>query len=419
MTTTIPDPFAPVTLGPVTLRNRIIKAATSEGRSPKGLVTDDLIDFHLDFIRGGAGMTTVAYCCVSPEGASAPGQILMSEKALPGLKRLTDAIHAEGGAISAQLGHAGMVASKKITGVTSMGPSKFVNPSSMEYCRAIRREEITMVIEQFGAAARIAVEAGFDAVELHFGHNYLPSSFLSPLLNRRKDEYGGSIENRSRFVREIAQRVRAEVGDKIAVIAKISMDDGLPGSIWLNDSIRTAQLLDEDRNLDAIELTQGSSIIRQMYLFRGDVPVSDFAAVVKEPMKTGVRLFGKFALGSFPYKDLYMLDAARQFVPVMKHTKLILLGGINNREHIDTGMREGFDFVAMGRGLLREPDLINRIREDSTVTSRCIHCNKCMYTVYGRTHCVMEPNSHHGALPEADSPYAVDRERLLPLSSGG
>lgn len=419
MTTTIPDPFAPVTLGPVTLRNRIIKAATSEGRSPKGLVTDDLIDFHLDFIRGGAGMTTVAYCCVSPEGASAPGQILMSEKSLPGLKRLTDAIHAEGGAISAQLGHAGMVASKKITGVTSMGPSKFVNPSSMEYCRAIRREEITMVIEQFGAAARIAVEAGFDAVELHFGHNYLPSSFLSPLLNRRKDEYGGSIENRSRFVREIAQRVRAEVGDKIAVIAKISMDDGLPGSIWLNDSIRTAQLLDEDRNLDAIELTQGSSIIRQMYLFRGDVPVSDFAAVVKEPMKTGVRLFGKFALGSFPYKDLYMLDAARQFVPVMKHTKLILLGGINNREHIDTGMREGFDFVAMGRGLLREPDLINRIREDSTVTSRCIHCNKCMYTVYGRTHCVMEPNSHHGALPEADSPYAVDRERLLPLSSVG
>ncbi|QXQ10272.1 NADH:flavin oxidoreductase [Paeniglutamicibacter sp. Y32M11] len=416
MTTMIPDPFAPTTLGPVQLRNRIIKAATSEGRSPKGLVTDDLIDFHRSYIRGGAGMTTVAYCCVSPEGASAPGQILMSAKALPGLQQLTDAIHAEGGAISAQLGHAGMVASKKITGVTSMGPSRFVNPSSMEYCRAIRREEIALVIEQFGQAARIAVDAGFDAVELHFGHNYLPSSFLSPLLNRRKDEYGGSIENRSRFVREIAQRVREEVGDKIAVIAKISMDDGLPGGIWLNDSIRTAQLLDEDKNLDAIELTQGSSIIRQMYLFRGDVPVADFAAVVKEPMKTGVRLFGKLALGSFPYRDLYMLEAARQFVPVMKNTKLILLGGINNREHIETGMREGFDFVAMGRGLLREPDLINRIEADATVSGRCIHCNKCMYTVYGRTHCVMEPDSHHGALPDKNSPYAVNRERLLPLA---
>ncbi|PQZ94576.1 NADH:flavin oxidoreductase [Arthrobacter sp. MYb227] len=411
-----PDLFAPIALGPVQLRNRIIKAATSEGRSPEGLVTDDLIDFHLDFVRGGAGLTTVAYCCVSPEGASAPGQILMSEKALPGLRRLTDAVHSEGGAISAQLGHAGMVASKKITGVTSMGPSRFVNPSSMEYCRAMRREEIPMVIDQFGEAAKIAVEAGFDAVELHFGHNYLPSSFLSPLLNRRKDEYGGSIENRSRLVREIAQRVREVVGNKVAVIAKISMDDGLPGSIWLTESIRTAQLLDQDRTLDALELTQGSSIIRQMYLFRGDVPVADFAAVVKEPMKTGVRLFGKFALGNFPYKDLYMLEAARQFVPVMKNTKLILLGGINNLEHMNTGMQEGFDFIAMGRSLLREPDLINRIKEDGNVTSRCVHCNKCMYTVYARTHCVLEPDSHFSPLDDSVSAYSVPEEYRLSVT---
>lgn len=411
-----PDLFAPVTLGPVTLRNRIIKAATSEGRSPEGLVTDDLIDFHLDYIRGGAGMTTVAYCCVSPEGASAPGQILMSEKALPGLKRLTDAIHAEGGAVAAQLGHAGMVASKKITGVTSMGPSRFFNPSSMEYCRAIKPDEIRMVIDQFAAAAKIAVEAGFDALELHFGHNYLPSSFLSPLLNRRKDEYGGSIENRSRFVREIAQRVREVVGNRLAVTAKISMDDGLPGSIWLTESIRTAQLLDQDQTLDAIVLTQGSSIIRQMFLFRGDVPVSEFAAVVKEPMKTGVRLFGKFALGNFPYKDLYMLEAARQFIPVVKNTKLILLGGINNLEHMNTGMQEGFDFVAMGRSLLREPDLINRIKEDSSVTSRCVHCNKCMYTVYARTHCVLEPDSHFSPISSELSSYSVPEEHRLTVT---
>src|SRR5699024_7888758 len=114
-----PDPFEPIRLGPVTVTNRIIKAATSEGRSPEGLVTDDLIDFHLQFVRGGVGMTTVAYCCVSPEGRSAPGQILMNADALPGLRRLTDAVHAEGAAISAQLGHAGPVASKTITGVRS------------------------------------------------------------------------------------------------------------------------------------------------------------------------------------------------------------------------------------------------------------------------------------------------------------
>lgn len=387
-----PDPFAPVTLGPVRLPNRIIKAATSEGRSPKGLVTDDLIRFHLDFVRGGVGMTTVAYCCVSPDGASAPGQILMSREALPGLQKMTEAVHEAGGAISAQLGHAGVVASKKVTGVRAVAPSRIINPSSFEYCREISKGEIHRVIDHFGHAAEIAVQAGFDAVELHFGHLYLPSSFLSPLLNRRNDEYGGSIENRSRFVREIAQRVREVVADRIAVTAKISMDDGIKGSIWLDDSLCTAQLLDADRNLDAIELTQGSSFFHQMYLFRGDVPVDDFAAKMKQPLKTGAKLFGKKALGEYPYRDLYMLESARQFIPTVRNTRLILLGGINSLEHVNTGLREGFDFVAMGRALLREPDLINRMRDDPSVVGRCNHNNKCMYTVFGRTHCVLDPD---------------------------
>ncbi|EME66872.1 oxidoreductase [Rhodococcus ruber BKS 20-38] len=404
------DPFAPTMLGPVRLRNRIIKAATSEGRSPEGLVTDDLIDFHLGFVRGGVGMTTVAYCCVAPEGASAPGQILMNRKALPGLRKLTDAVHEAGGAISAQLGHAGVVASKKITGVTAMAPSRVINPSSFEYCREIDRAEIRKVVDQFGEASAVAVEAGFDAIELHFGHLYLPSSFLSPLLNRRKDEYGGSIDNRSRFVREIARRVREVVGTRVAVTAKMSMDDGIRGSIWLTESLRTAQLLDQDRNLDALELTQGSSFFKQMYLFRGDVPVDEFASVMKEPFRTGVRLFGKRALGSYPYEDLYMLESARQFVPVMEHTALILLGGINNYDHITTGMREGFDFVAMGRALLREPDLIERIRADHTVTGRCNHNNKCMYTVYGRTHCVLVPDERPGNVAIAGpTPFTASR----------
>ena len=198
MTDASPDPFSPVQLGPVRLRNRIVKAATSEGRSPDGRVTDDLIAFHRSFAEGGVGMTTVAYCCVSPQGASAPGQIVMNGAALPGLRKLTDAVHVAGAAISAQLGHAGVVAPKKLTGVTAVAPSRFVNPTSFAYCREIRRDEIAAVIDQFADAAQVAIDGGFDAVELHFGHLYLPSSFLSPLINRRKDEYGGDIDNRSR-----------------------------------------------------------------------------------------------------------------------------------------------------------------------------------------------------------------------------
>ncbi|MGE2728392.1 NADH:flavin oxidoreductase [Mycolicibacterium vaccae] len=403
MTVSPPDPFAPATLGPVRLRNRIIKAATSEGRSPDGAVTDELIAFHRTFAEGGVGMTTVAYCCVSRRGASAPGQIVMDRGAVAGLNRLTDAVHDAGAAISAQLGHAGVVAPKKLTGATAVAPSRFVNPTSFAYCREIRRDEIAAVIDQFGQAAQIAADAGFDAVELHFGHLYLPSSFLSPLINRRKDEYGGDIDNRSRLVREIAQRVRDVVGDRIAVIAKLDMDDGLPGSIWIDEALRTAQLLDADGTLDAMELTQGSSVYRPMYLFRGDVPVREFATVMPPMLRPGVRLMGKSVMGAYPYEDLYMLSAARQFVPVMRNTKLILLGGITNRDHVETGMREGFDFVAMGRALLREPDLVNTMVADPSVRSRCTHNNKCMVTVFGRTHCVLDPEQRYGAVEPVSS----------------
>lgn len=389
------DPFQPASLGPVRLRNRIIKAATSEGRSPKGVVTDELIEFHRRFADGGVGMTTLAYCCIAREGASAPGQIVMDYRAIPGLKKLTDTMHDAGAAVCAQLGHAGVVASKKITGVRAVGPSKFVNPSSREYCREITRPEIKHVVDQFATATEVAIESGFDAVEMHFGHLYLPSSFLSPLLNRRKDDYGGGIENRARFVREIAQRVREVAGNRIAVTAKVNMDDGIRGGIWLDESLCTAKLLDQDGNLDAIELTQGSSVFKPMYLFRGDTPVDEFAAMMAQPIRLGLRVIGKRVMGDYPYRDLYMFESARQFVPAVKNTRLILLGGITNREHMVAGLREGFDFVAIGRALLREPDLIRRMMDDPTVQSRCIHCNKCMLTVFGRTHCVLDPGQRY------------------------
>ncbi|OBG75864.1 NADH:flavin oxidoreductase [Mycobacterium sp. E3298] len=403
--------FSPVQLGPATLRNPIIKAATSEGRSPQGLVTDDLIAFHRAFADGGVGMTTVAYCCVAPEGASAPGQIVMSSQALPGLRRLTDAVHGAGAAISAQLGHAGVVAPRALTGVTALSPSRFVNPTSLAYCRAITRDEIATVIDQFGTATQVAIDAGFDAVELHFGHLYLPSSFLSPLINRRKDEYGGSIDNRSRLSREIAERVREMAGGRIAVIAKLNMDDGLPGSIWIDEALRTAQLLDTDGTLDALELTQGSSVFKPMYLFRGDVPVREFARVMPAALRPAIRLAGKRVMGTYPYSDLYMLEAARQFVPVMRNTKLILLGGITRRDHVETAREEGFDFVAMGRALLREPDLVNKMIADPASRSRCNHNNKCMVTVFGRTHCVLDPDQRYGPPAKIDEQPAQHAAR--------
>ena len=383
--------FSPTKLGPITLPNRVIKAATSEGRSPDGKVTQALIDFHEGFIKGGVGMTTIAYCAISAEGFAAPGEILMIRENISGLKQFTQAMHKAGGKASAQLGHAGPVATKQITGVQPIAPSRFRSPSSFQVCREIGREEMKTIIRQFADAAEVAADADFDAIELHFGHLYLVSSFFSPWINKRKDEYGGSIENRTRFAKEILLAVKERVKDRLAIIVKMSMDDGIKNSIWLDESTQTARILDETGAVDAFELTMGSSVKNQMYLFRGETDLEGMSKTQKGIFRLGVKWFGKLVLGEYPYEHLYMLKSARQFQTVVKNAQLILLGGINDYAHLQTAMQEGFDFVAMGRALLREPDIINKLKDNPLGRGRCIQCNKCMSTVFQTTNCVFIP----------------------------
>lgn len=388
---TQPNVFTPAKLGPVTLRNRIIKAATFEASTPDALVTDDLITYHRLPAAGGVGMTTVAYCAVSPGGRTDGWQIWMRPEAVPGLKKLTEAIHAEGAAISAQIGHAGPVANARTNKAKALAPVRFFNPLSMRFAKKATREDIRDVTEAHANAARHAIESGFDAVEIHLGHNYLASSFLSPLINRRTDEFGGSLENRAKVARGVVRAVRQAVekeGNPIAVTAKLNMSDGVRGGISLEESLQTAKWLEEDGGLDAIELTAGSSLVNPMYLFRGDAPVKEFAGAFKPPMRWGIRMTGKKFLREYPYREAYLLREAKQFRAELK-LPLILLGGITNRETMDLAMAEGFDFVAMGRALLAEPDLINRIQADPSVRSVCNHNNQCMASIYSHTHCVL------------------------------
>ncbi|MEV4676295.1 MULTISPECIES: NADH:flavin oxidoreductase [Actinomadura] len=385
---TTPDVFAPAKLGPLELRNRVIKAATFEGMTKGALVGDELVEFHRRHAAGGVGMSTVAYCAVAPEGRTERDQIWMRPEALPGLRRLTDAVHAEGAAVSAQIGHAGPVANGKSNGLPSLGPSRSFNPQALRMTRAASGADIERVTKAHAGAALLAIEAGFDAVEIHFGHNYLASSFLSPKINKRTDEYGGSLANRAKVVRGIARAVRDAVGDRIAILAKLNMDDGVPGGLWLDESLRVAQWLEQDGGLDALELTAGSSLLNPMYLFRGDAPVREFAAAMPQPVKLGVQLVGGKFIRSYPYEEAYLLDSARQFRAALK-MPLVLLGGVTRRETMDLAMAEGFQFVAMARALLREPDLLNRMRDEPETRSLCIHCNKCMPTIFSGTHCVL------------------------------
>jgi 2,4-dienoyl-CoA reductase-like NADH-dependent reductase (Old Yellow Enzyme family) len=385
------DVFGEAKLGPVTLRNRIIKAATFEASTPDALVTDDLITYHRLPAAGGIGMTTVAYCAVTPGGRTDGWQLWMRPEAVPGLRRLTDAIHAEGAAISAQIGHAGPVANSRTNKAKAYAPVRFFNPLSMRFAKKASADDIDDITAAHANAARLAIESGFDAVEIHLGHNYLASAFLSPLINRRTDEFGGALSNRAKVARGLVRAVRQAVGDRIAVTAKLNVSDGVRGGISLDESLQTAKWLESDGGLDALELTAGSSLLNPLYLFRGDAPIKEFAGAFKPPLRWGIRMTGKKFLREYPYREAYLMDQAKQFRAELE-MPLILLGGITNRETMDLAMAEGFDFVAMGRALLAEPDLINRIKDDGaehSVRSACTHCNKCMATIYSHTHCVV------------------------------
>jgi 2,4-dienoyl-CoA reductase-like NADH-dependent reductase (Old Yellow Enzyme family) len=383
--------FEPARLGPIELRNRVIKAATFEGMTRGGQVSDELVEFHRRVAAGGVGMTTVAYLAVSPEGRTDRHQIHWHPGVVPQLRRLTDAVHAEGAAASAQIGHAGPVADARSNRLRALSPSRTFSPLSLQFTRRATAADLERIVDAHADAARMAIEAGFDAVEIHLGHNYLASAFLSPRLNRRRDEYGGALENRARFPRAVARAVRDAVGNRIAIIAKLNLDDGVRRGLGLPEAVEVARWLEQDGSLDALEMTAGSSLLNPMYLFKGPAPLREFAAAMREPVRTGVRLFGRVRLHSYPYRDGYLLEDARQ-VRAAVSLPMILLGGVTGLAVMDEAMAAGFQFVAMARALLREPDLVNRLRADTSVRSACIHCNRCMPTIYRGTHCPEIPD---------------------------
>jgi 2,4-dienoyl-CoA reductase-like NADH-dependent reductase (Old Yellow Enzyme family) len=384
-----PAVFGPAQLGPLTLKNRIVKAATFEGAAPRGAVSDQLIDFHVRMASGGVAMTTVAYLAVSPEGRTDRHCVLLGRESLPGLRRLTDAVHDAGAAVSAQIGHAGPVANGRSNRAPSLAPSRRLSPTG-SVTRSTSEGDIARITEEYRAGALTAVEAGFDCIEIHLGHNYLLSAFLSPKLNRRTDRWGGTLANRARFPRQVVTAVRDAVGHRVAVTAKLNMADGVPGGFWLDESIEFARMLQSDGALDALELTGGSSLSNPMYLFRGEAPRREFAATLPAPLRLGFRAVGSRFLQAYPFEEAFFLPYARQFLEELA-MPLILLGGVNRLDTVESALSEGFSFVAMARALLREPDLVGRWERGATPEGLCIHCNKCMPTIYSGTRCVLVP----------------------------
>ena len=395
MTGTLEKLFGPARLAGLTLRNRVIKTATFEGMCPGGVPGDELIRHHAEMARGGVALTTLAYCGVSPDGLTFPDQMWMHEGIFPQLQRLTAAVHAEGGAVSAQLAHCGGFSRNKPRNIPRpKGPSAGINQyglfSGIPFAGAMTARDIAKTLREYADAAAFVKRAGFDAIEIHMGHGYLLSQFISPATNKRQDQYGGSLENRMRLPLEVLAAVRAAVGEEFALLAKLNLSDGFAGGLSIEESCRAAQLL-EQAGLNAIVMSGGSVTRTPMYLFRGDSPLAAMVKLEKNPLqRTAMKLFGGALFPDSPYEELYFLEQARQMRQATR-LPLVYLGGVSSAASMSRLMNEGFDFIAMGRALLNDPYLLERVRRDRRHQSACNHCNLCVASMAlpGGVRCVL------------------------------
>jgi 2,4-dienoyl-CoA reductase-like NADH-dependent reductase (Old Yellow Enzyme family) len=389
--------FQPAALGPVEVRNRTVKAATYESLGRDGLVTDELIEWHAEIARGGVGVSTLSYCSVAPDGRTFRDQLVMRPEAIPGLRRFCERISATGALPAVQLGHAGWFADPHATGQRPMGPSAQFSPHGGTRSRAMTVGDIEQVTEDFASAAAMAEEAGFGGVEIHVGHGYLLSQFLCPWNNRRDDDYGGSIDHRARFAREVCRAVHERVGGRIAIWAKLNMDDGFRGGMTVAEGLAVARLLDDDGTLDAIQLTGGHTTRSPMYLLRGNAPRKEMFEDDPSPVRrTVMRIGAPLLIRNLPFEEAFFRPKAELFRRSI-NTPVMLLGGLTERASMTDAIEGGFAFVAIGRALLREPDLVARYEAEEASTSACVPCNLCIAKVgYQPTRCVLRPPATAG-----------------------
>lgn len=374
--------FTEASIGPITLRNRTIRSAAFESMCPGNAPSQQLLDYHRSVAAGGVGMTTVAYAAVAQSGLSFDRQLWMRKEIVPGLRKLTDSVHKEGAAASIQLGHCGNMSHKKICGETPVGASSGFNLYSPTFVRGLRRDELRVMAKTYGNAVRLARESGFDAVEIHAGHGYLISQFLSPYTNHRKDEYGGSLDNRMRFMDEVMAEVMKAAGNDMAVLVKMNMRDGFKGGMDIEESLQVAHRLVND-GAQALVLSGGFVSKAPMYVMRGAMPIKAMTHYMDcWWLKWGVRMAGHLMIPSVPFKEAYFLDDAMLFRKEIKNIPLVYVGGLISREKIEDVLDKGFEFVQMGRALLNEPGFINRMKLDVNARCTCKHSNYCIARMY-------------------------------------
>jgi len=365
--------FTPLTIGGLTIKNRFVRSATYDGGAePGGFVSEWQIELYTALARGEVGLIVSGICNVDSRGKISPSQnSLHSDHCIEALSRLTRAVHEQGSKLAVQLFHGGREAFRRqeALGRRALGPSD-LEPGQDPYfqgaCRAMTDEEIEAAIEAFGMAAGRAKGAGADAVQVHAAHAYLLSQFLSPQSNKRKDEWGGSLENRLRLHKRVYGAVRAAVGEEYPVMIKLGVADGFAGGLELEEGLQAAVQL-ADLGFDAIEVSQG---------LRGyDDTQAEFRPKILKREHEAC------------FREWCRQVKSRVDVPV------IMVGGLRSRDLMEEILSTGHaDLLALCRPLIREPDLIASWSAGKERRATCVSCNGCFELILtgARLKCVLD-----------------------------
>jgi 2,4-dienoyl-CoA reductase-like NADH-dependent reductase (Old Yellow Enzyme family) len=380
--------FSSAKIAGLTLKNRIIRAGCFEGMCQEGQVTEALIEHHRRVAEGGVAMTTVAYCSVSYDGRAFGHELWMREEIAPDLKKMTDAIHKEGAAASIQLGHCGFFTSKSVIGKRPMGASPKLCVFTLSYGRQMTKKDIDEKVRDFVDAALLAKSTGFDAIEIHSGHGYLLSQFLSPWTNKRKDEFGGSLENRLRFPVNVIKEVRKAVGADYPILVKMNQTDGMPEGINLEDAVFIAKAF-ENAGASALIPSAGFTSKVPFLMLRGNLPVKEMSNNQEKLMnRVGLKLFGRFMVPEHAYEPMFLFEGAKKIKEAVQ-IPVIYIGGVESKADMIKARNGGFEFVQIGRATIQDPDFVIKLESGEITKTECDHCNRCVAAMdAGGVYCV-------------------------------
>ena len=387
--------FSPYQLGPITLRNRIIRSAAFENMARANAPTQQLQDYHVSVARGGVGMTTVAYCAVDLSGVSFDGQLYVRPEIIPAMKQMTDAIHAEGAKASIQLGHCGNMTHFYTCHCMPVSADTWFNLYSPTIHRRLKVEEIHHLVKKFGEAVDWARECGFDCVEIHAGHAYLISQFISPRTNHRHDEYGGSFENRVRFMNEVLDEVMAHAKDDMAVVVKTNMWDDCWHGSDIEEGIKIAKEIAKHK-VHGIVLSGGTVSRSPMTILGGAMPHKTLAYYMNMKsfwwLKAALNFPGvaPIMMPAKPFKELYFMDKAKIFQKALNdqivNDKIVLIyvGGVQSGDNCYRIMDEGFELFQIAHVLIKDPEFVHHVQQDPHYHAGCGRSNYCVGRMYSK-----------------------------------